>query len=128
MITTTDVSNILVRDCKIFGLEVFQEGAIPDGELTVERITVHAKRQTIETYWNKGFVEVNFCVPDKYGEADLVRLNELQRIATRMLEKVGEYDGTHYRYSVYSSSKEEEPSLKCHFINVRLLFEVLNIN
>lgn len=128
MITTTDVFNILTRDCKKFGVKVFQKGNLPNGEVKEERITIHAKRQTIETYWNKGFVEVNFCVPDVNKEADLVRLNELERLAVSSLEQVGEYDGTHYRYSVHSSSTEQDISFKCHFVNVRILFEVLNIN
>ena len=128
MITTTDVANILYRDCKAFGLDVYQNGAIPVGEVKKERITIHAKRQTAESYWNKGFVEVNLCVPDKNGMADLARLNELEKYASSRFDSVGEYENSHYRYSIHSYGLEEDTSMKCHYINVRLLFEVLNVN
>lgn len=127
MITTTDAANIICKDCRPFGMEVFQEGLIPEEELTNERITVHAKRQSEESYWTKCFIEVNFSVPDKSGEADLIRLNEIEREALARLDSVGEYDESYYRYSVHSSSHERDLSFKCHFVNVRLLFEVLNI-
>ena len=64
MIVTTDIGNILYRDCKAFGIEVYQKGNIPDGEITTERVIIWTKEQSQETYWKKGFVEVNLCVPD----------------------------------------------------------------
>ena len=127
MITSTDIANILYKDCQVFGLNVFQNGNIPDGEIENERITIHTKQQSIEPYWNKGFVEVNFCVPDMNGKANLIRLGELERDAVYLLEDVGEHDGSHYRYSVYSHGVEEDVPMRCHYINVRLLFEVLNV-
>ena len=127
MITTTDVANILVMDCKSFGLPVYQKGNIPSGELKKDRITIHVKESTTGQYWNKGFVEVNFSTPDKQGKANLVRLQELERMALDSLDSVGEYDNSHYRYSIHSYGMEEDPSMKCHYINVRVLFEVLNV-
>ena len=61
MIVTTDIGNILYRDCKAFGIEVYQKGNIPDGEITTERVIIWTKEQSQETYWKKGFVEVNLC-------------------------------------------------------------------
>lgn len=128
MITTTDVANILVMDCKKYGIEVYQKGNIPTGELKKDRITIHAKASTTGQYWNKGFVEVNLSTPDKQGKANLVRLNELEKLAINTMYSVGEFNGSCYRYSIYSHGMEEDASMKCHYINVRLLFEVLNIN
>lgn len=128
MITTTDVANILVRDCKAFGIEVLQKGNIPECEITKERIIIHVKKQSTETYWKKCFVDVNFCAPDKYNEADLALLNNLEHNALDNLESVGVYNSSHYRYSVYSHGLESDSSMKCHLINVKLLFEVLNVN
>lgn len=127
MITTTDVANILVRDCGIFGLEISQKGNIQKGELKNDRITIHVKKNTTGQIWNKGFVDINFSTPDKQGIANLIRLQEFEHMAIESLESVGEYNNSHYRYSIYSHGLEEDSSMKCHYINVRLLFEVLNV-
>ena len=129
MITTTDIANILYRDCKTFGIEIVPHGKKLTGELKSEMIVIHAKKQQSETYWKKSFVEVNLCVPDlKEGEANTIRLNELEKQAQGMFDDVtGRYDGTTYHYSIESIGTEEDTSLKCHYVNVRILFEVLNV-
>lgn len=128
MITTIDIGNILYRDCKVFGIGIVPSGKTLTGELEAERITIHPKRQQSETYWKKSFVEVNFCVPDlRPGEAHSIRLGELERQAAAILDGViGVHDGTRYCYSVESIGTEADTVLKCHFVNVRILFEVLN--
>lgn len=129
MIVTTDIGNILYRDCKAFGIKVYQKGNIPSGEVTTERVIIRTKSQSPETYWKKGFVEVNLCVPDiKPDTANLIRLGELERQASSILnDVVSTYDGTRYRYSIDSIGTEADTALKCHYINVRILFEVLNV-
>lgn len=129
MITTTDIANILYRDCKTFGIEIVPHGKKLTGELKSERIVIHAKKQQPGTYWKKSFVEVNFCVPDlKEGEANTIRLNELEKQAQSILDDVtGRYDGTTYHYSIDTIGTEEDTALKCHYVNVRILFEVLNV-
>ena len=131
MIVTTDIANILYRDCKAFGIEVYQSGNIPDEdkELSSERVIIRTKTQSPETYWKKGFVEVNLCVPDLGGKANLIRLQELERKVQEVLDDVvGEYDGSSYYYSIDSIGTEADTALKCHYVNVRILFEVLNVN
>ena len=131
MIVTTDIANILYRDCKAFGIEVYQSGNIPDEdkELSSERVIIRTKTQSPETYWKKGFVEVNLCVPDWGGKATLSRLQELERKVQEVLDDVvGEYDGSSYYYSIDSIGTEADTALKCHYVNVRILFQVLNVN
>ncbi len=131
MIVTNDIANILYRDCKAFGIEVYQSGNIPDEdkELSSERVIIRTKTQSPETYWKKGFVEVNLCVPDLGGKANLIRLQELERKAQEVLDDVvGEYDGSSYYYSIDSIGTEADTALKCHYVNVRILFQVLNVN
>ena len=130
MIVTTDIANILYKDCKAFGIEVYQAGNIPDEDkkLSSERIIIIAKSQSPETIWKKGFVEVNLCVPDMDGDANLIRLQELERKAQEVLDDVvGEYDGSNYYYLIDSIGIEADTELKCHYVNVRLLFQVLNV-
>lgn len=130
MIVTTDIANILYKDCKAFGIEVYQAGNIPDEhkKLSSERVIIRTKSQSPETYWKKGFVEVNLCVPDMDGDANLIRLQELERKAQEVLDEVvGEYDGSNYYYLIDSIGIEADTELRCHYVNVRLLFQVLNV-
>lgn len=129
MIVTTDIGNILYRDCKAFGIDIVPSGEKLVGELTSERIVIHAKKQQPGTYWKKSFAEVNLCVPDlSENEANTIRLNELEREANKRFDDVvSTYDGTTYRYSIDSIGTEADAALKCHYVNVRILFNVLNI-
>lgn len=129
MITPTDIANIIYRDCSVFDITVMPEGETLTGELTGERIVIHSKQQQPGKYWKKSYVEVNFCVPDiRQGEADTIRLNELEHMAQDTLDGVvGNYGGKAYRYSVSSIGIESDDALSCHYVNVRLLFEVLNV-
>lgn len=72
---------------------------------------------------------MNLCVPDlSENEANTIRLNELERQAMKMFDDiVSSYDGTTYRYSIESIGTEADTALKCHYVNVRILFNVLNI-
>ncbi|MCS2403834.1 hypothetical protein INE81_03344 [Bacteroides salyersiae] len=129
MIVTTDIGNILYRDCKDFGIKIVPDGETLTGELKSERIVIHAKKQQPGTYWKKSFAEVNFCVPDlSENEANAIRLNELEREVMKHFDDVVSiYDGTTYNYSIESIGTEKDTALKCHYVNARILFEVLNV-
>ena len=129
MIVTTDIGNILYRDCKAFGIDMIPDGETLTGELKYERIVIHVKKQQLGTYWKKSFVEVNLCVPDlSENEANTIRLNELEREAMKRFDDVvSTYDGTTYRYSIDSIGTEADTAFKCHYVNIRILFEVLNV-
>lgn len=128
MITQGDIYQILYLDCEVFGLDRYSDKNVPDGRVTSERIVIIPKRSSADTYWEKCYVEVNFCVPDKRGKADEVRLCELERFAVECLKRsVGVWDDTRYRYAKDSSGIEADVELGCHYVNVRLLFEILNV-
>ena len=124
MIVTTDIGNILYRDCKAFGIGIVPAGETLTGELTSERIVIHTKKQQ-----PKSFAEVNLCVPNlSENEANTIRLNELERKAGKLFDDVvSTYDGMTYRYSIDSIGTEADTALKCHYVNVRILFNVLNV-
>lgn len=128
MIVTTDIGNILYRDCKVFGIEIVPDGKTLVGELKSERIVIHSKPQQPGKYWYKSFVEVNLCVPDlEENESNSIRLQELERKAKEVFGKVVKrFDGTTYKYSIYSIGIEADTALKCHYVNTRILFNVLN--
>lgn len=129
MITTTDAANILYTACKnIFGMPVYQAGNIPAGKVGKDgRVVIHTKEHTPGSTWKKGFIEVNLFVADTpHGNADLTRLNELERMATKSLKDMGWHDGTAYRFEVASTIPMENANLKAHCINTKVLFKVLN--
>ena len=128
MIVTTDIADILYRDCKALGIVIVPFGKTLTGELKDERITIHVKGQTPSKYWEKCFVEVNLCVPDLgVNIANILRLKELERKAKELFKSVtGEFDGTRYNYEIDTIHIEADTALKCHFINCRILFNVLN--
>ena len=135
MITTSDIADILFRDCRVFSIaEIYRRGSVkevPKGGLKAERIVILPKKQSPGTRWLKDFVEVNLCVPDiADGVADLGRLQELERQAKTTLDRVtGLFDGTRYSYSISDlDGTAEDSENKCHYVNVRLLFNVLNVN
>ena len=117
MITPQDIRNILYRDCKAFGIdEVY------------ERIVVYVKRQQPGTYWIKNFNEVNIQVPRIQNRANCIRMQELEHKALELLDGItGEYEGCSYLYQIDQVGTEADTALKCHYVNVRLLFQVLNV-
>lgn len=129
MIVTTDIADIIYRDCKALGIEIVPFGNTLTGELKDERITIHVKGQTPSKYWEKCFCEVNLCVPDlDMNIANTLRLKELERKAKKLFRSVtDEFDGTRYNYVVDTIHIEADTALKCHFVNCRLLFNVLNV-
>ena len=129
MIVTTDIADILFRDCKDFGIKIVPFGKTLTGELADERITIHVKGQTPSKYWEKCFCEVNLCVPDLGDNiANTIRLKELERKANDKFNSgvTSRFDGTTYRYEKDTITIEADTALKCHFVNCRLLFNVLN--
>lgn len=114
---------------QIFGIDIVPAGETLTGELKSERIVIHTKKQQPGTYWKKSFAEVNLCVPNlSENEANTIRLNELERKAGKLFDDVvSTYDGMTYRYSIDSIGTEADTALKCHYVNVRILFNVLNV-
>ena len=133
MIVTADIGDILYRDLNLLKSQmgitnIYQDGNVPTGEVTSDRIViVPPPNVTDETYWTKAFANVNLVVPDKNGKKDITRLQVLERFAKKNLdERCGKFDGTTYIYEV-TTGIENEPDLKAHFVNVKILFQILNV-
>lgn len=130
MIVTTDIQTILYMKAQELGIKsVYKDGAAPEGAVKSERVVIIANSVEPGTYWKAGFVHVNICVPylDRKGTANIERLNYLERLAEETLHDTGKFDGTPYTYEVDTTRIEEDRDLKCHYVNARILFEVLNI-
>lgn len=127
MISGKDIEEILITALSrlITASSIYVEDDIPDGNVTAQRITLHVKEIKTQPIFKKCFVEVNWCVPD-IGEApDAAGLKAVEHQMVDF-EYTGEYDGTAYRYGV-ESIRTLKSELKCHYVNTRLLFEILNV-
>ena len=131
MITTSDIRKILSIDAQSLGIgEIYPKENVPEGNVESERVVIIVKDQSTETYWDKCFANINIDVPDldEYGNADLPRLEDLERLAHNVFEDVcGEFNGSHYVYTWDSIGIERDNGLRCHYVAVRILFEVLNV-
>lgn len=126
MITTGDIETILFRDLKPYGFKMFRKNAITTGPVKEERLVVICGSLEKAVIWKTAFVNVNVYVSDVKGEANTKRLTEIERKLS-IIRSVSDYDGTVYRYSVDSINQEKDEALKCHFVNISILFEVLNV-
>lgn len=130
MIVTTDIQTILYKDAQKLGIKkVYKDGAVPEGDVKSEWVVIIVNSVEPGTYWKAGFVHVNICIPylDRKGTAPLTRLNALERLAVKELHSTSTYDGTSYTYEVDTTRIEENRDLKCFYVNVRILFQVLNV-
>ncbi len=128
MIATKDIEEILIGDLSelIDVRSIFGPDDVPPGKVTSERIVIITKETRTERYFNKCFVEVNWCVPDLGDYPDNARLQAVDRLLRPALDKVGRFDGTVFRYGVESSRIIKDNDLECHYVNTRVLFEILN--
>ena len=131
MIVTGDIYKILFGKVQAFRIKSIHDGWDPLKSKPAEEAVVIVTSTPIEpdTYWEKAFAHVNICVPDYMGQANTPRLNELERMANGWVGKgiTGEFDGTTYRISKESLGIERDDALECSYVNLVLLFEILNV-
>ena len=131
MIVTGDIYKILFDRVKdTFGIKAVYDSWNPIKSHLKEEAIVIVTSTPIEpdTRWEKAFAHVNICVPDYLGEVNRQRLTELERIACGWIGKgfTGVYDGTRYRVGKDSLGIERDDALKCSYVNLVLLFEIIN--
>lgn len=127
MVTTTTISEILFDKCD-WGVERYIANNMPFSEITEERVVVITHEISPDTYWNHCYVDINWCIPDLVNEADSIRLGEVERIMTSDISYgTGYYENKPYKYKRVSVSQERDEQMRCHYVNVRLMFHILNI-
>ena len=131
MIVTGDIYKILFDRVKnAFGIKAVYDDWTPIKSHLKEEAIVIVTSTSIEpdTYWEKSFAHVNICVPDYLGEVNKQRLTELERMAQEWIGKgfTDVYDGTRYRVGKDSLGIERDDALKCSYVNLVLLFEIIN--
>lgn len=120
--------NILYEDCKVFGLERFHGWEAQTGYVDTERIVIVSKPISSGIIRNTSFIEVNFLVPNlPDGSKNKIRLDELEDSIPDILERTGTCNGYNYYYSCVRTGQENEPELKCSYVNARIEFKVINV-
>lgn len=130
MITSSDIQTILYKKAQLLGVkEVYKEGNIMSGNYSTERVVILNNSAEPGTYWRIGFMNVNICVPDldRNFTANLTRLSELESLAYDVFSETGKMKGLAYTYDVDSTNIEEDRAAHSHYVNIRILFEVLNV-
>ena len=130
MITSSDIQTILYKKAKGMGIkDVYKAENVPVGELKAERVVVLGNSAEPGTYWKVGFFNVNISVPDldDLGKANLSRLATLERKASLLFNDTSKHDTTAYTYEVDTTRIEQDTTMKCHYVNVRVLVKVINV-
>ena len=130
MIVTGDIYKILFDRLKDFGIKDVYDSWNPIKSHLKEEAIVIVTSTPVEpdTYWEKAFAHVNICVPDYLGEVNKQRLTALERMACVWIGKgfTDVYDGTRYRVGKDSLGIERDDALGCSYVNLVLLFEIIN--
>ncbi|WP_232038509.1 hypothetical protein [Paraprevotella xylaniphila] len=131
MIVTGDIYKILYEKIQEFGIKTIYNSWNPiKSELKEESIVIVTSTPIEpDVYWEKAFVHVNICIPDYLEYVNITRLNEVERLAASWIKDtpVGIFDGTRYRLSKSSLGIERDDALKCSYVNLKILFEILNV-
>ena len=128
---TKDIEQVLITACAGLGVvplsSIFVSDDFPEG--TGERIVIHVKETQRNPIFYTGFAEVNAVIPDDNGRAQHERLQEVETVLAEAFryDTVAEFNGETYRYGLHSVSIKSEPDAKYHYVNARLLIEILNI-
>lgn len=134
--TQTEIGHIIYDDCRFLGIPVYLKDTLPDGfkagEGRIEeqgRVVVRTKPVAGDkTYFNDCTVEVNVALPDFDGEKnpglEVLYAKALVELGN---DKCGSLNGEYYRYSVQRHGVEQDASLGCHYANITLVFEILNV-
>lgn len=129
---TKGIEKVVIQACSALGIVPLTSIYVPDDfpEGKEERIVIHVKNQQRGEIFYKGFVEVNFVSPDVEGRADHARLEAVEDIFFEAwkYDTVVDYDGETCRYGLASQPQTmPEKEAGYHYVNARLLFEILNV-
>ncbi|WP_302581623.1 hypothetical protein [Paraprevotella clara] len=131
MIVTGDIYKILYEKVREFGIKAVYDSWNPITSELKEEAIVIVTSTPIEpdTYWEKAFVHVNICVPDYLERVNKIKLTEMEKLANQWIFYgiVDEYDNNWYQISKISLGTERDEALKCSYVNLKLLFEILNV-
>ena len=129
MITQTDLLETTYDMCKVFNTTLYMPGTCPEEEITSERIVILGGIINDGSRWDRTDVRINWCVPDINGEPDLVRLKAVEKLFRDTFSRgAGMVGDCRYRWRRVSTETVTEKSMKVHYANLTLKYELLNTN
>lgn len=135
MLTQKDIGHVIYDDCCFLNLPIYLKDSLPDAEVVSgeervqPRVVIRPKFVANDkTYFNDCTVEVNIVFPDIDGECN-PKLGDCYSKALKELDndKCGRCGEEFYRYHVERHGIEADENLSCHYANITLLFEILNV-
>lgn len=129
-ITTTDIRKIMRGILNSIGLPIYYKDDLPNEEIDNDRIIIVTSGEGYGKIWATTIVTTSICVPDPAPNvANLTRLSEYERISLSMFRDgiVGIYNGDNYSISLLKNGTDEDRQMKCHYVSLKLSFEVLNV-
>lgn len=141
MITEIDAGHVVYNDLSPLNLERRLKGHLLHGTINGEEVMISEQIpekgliviipksvSANKKYFNDCTIVVNILLKDIEGEAN-PKLNNLLKDAFSLLntDRVGEVEGEWYRYNVRSHGIEEEKNLHCHYVNIIIDFQILNV-
>lgn len=129
MITQETIGEILFDKCAeaFADVPIYLKGSEPIGEIDTERVVIITRRIESGKYWNRSMCEINYCVPNRANEKDGIRLKEAQVMMKPLHSGCGICENERYRFKKMSVGEEEDSDLRYHFVNLKVLFEILNV-
>lgn len=141
MITEIDAGHVIYNDLSPMQMERRLKGHLLRGTINGEEVMISEKIpekgiiviipksiSADKKYFNDCTIVVNILLKDVEGEAN-PKLNTLLKEAFSLLnaDRTGEVEGEWYRYNVRSHGIEEEKNLRCHYANIIIDFQILNV-
>lgn len=127
MISGSDIGKIIYDVCREYGVETFIKGSIPIKDVDGERITISVGQIHDGRLWRSCYVNVNWYVPDVMSEGNAVRLEDIEVLMRPLHEGCGRAGGIQYRWRCETTEVAPDESLRCHYVNLKLLFETLKV-
>ena len=124
-----DIEEVIIGACSNLGIVTISDIYVPDDfpQGVSKRIVIHVKQQQRGDYFYKGFVEVNVVVPDIDGREDHKTLQDAETalVSAFKYDTCGSFGDDTFRYGLNSIQILKDENY--HYVNARLLFEILNI-
>lgn len=145
MTTTNELKDILLSAVKLTGLssigEIRKNMHLPVSKDNNRERVVIVSNATDNGPWQNAYCRICVYVPDlaepdansntTHSEPNTLRLKALETIALNAFSKstYGKSStGDHYLYQVEDANQEADPDTWSHFLNIRIKFEILNLN
>lgn len=129
-LTVTDIKIVMRGIAETLGLTnvVFPE-EIPLGEISEERTVIATSKESMGKIWASCIVTMSVLVPDVgSGIANLSRIHSLEQSLLPEFREgmVGSRTGNDYSVTLQDISVEADAKLRCHYVCIKLMFEILN--